>query len=370
MCSAASFESFSASLRAVFSGYSSGDRLEDDHFNRLGLELFRLQFEHNQCYRRLCEAQGKIPGSVIRWSDIPAMPTSAFKEWEITCLEGSERGHWFCSSGTTAQRPSRHFHNSASLSLYEESLWPPFQRALLPESAAFGKRLRWLILTPRTEEAPHSSLVHMFESVRAKVSPGQWGFYSHPGATGDWELDTEAVLKALTEAQHCEQPVLVLGTAFLFVRLLDEMRRRNLRLALPIASRALETGGYKGKTRAVPKHELHAEMSRQLGLEPESIISEYGMAELSSQAYDHIAGVAGERALHFPPWARALVVSPETGLPVSDGEIGLIRIFDLANAYSALAIQTEDLGRRCGEGFELLGRAEQAEPRGCSLLAA
>jgi hypothetical protein len=105
------------------------------------------------------------------------------------------------------------------------------------------------------------------------------------------------------------------------------------------------------------------------------------MSELSSQGYDmgsaarpqvsdepsHIT--PARRVFHFPPWARAQIISPETGLEVSEGETGLIRVFDLANVFSVMAIQTEDLGIRCGGGFELIGRAEFAEPRGCSLMA-
>jgi hypothetical protein len=95
------------------------------------------------------------------------------------------------------------------------------------------------------------------------------------------------------------------------------------------------------------------------------------MSELSSQAYDReiVSGKEPMRAFRFPPWARAQIISPETGKEVPEGETGLIRIFDLANVRSVMAIQTEDLGVRRGDGFELLGRAQTAEPRGCSLLA-
>jgi hypothetical protein len=95
------------------------------------------------------------------------------------------------------------------------------------------------------------------------------------------------------------------------------------------------------------------------------------MSELSSQAYDAIAGNVqpGPRTFHFPPWARAQIINPETGRAAADGETGLIRIFDLANVYSVMAVQTEDLGVRRGDGFELLGRAVLAETRGCSLMS-
>ena len=158
-----------------------------------------------------------------------------------------------------------------------------------------------------------------------------------------------------------------MGTAFNFVHLLDEMAARGRSIQLPPGSQALETGGYKGRARQMPKSELHSLITTCLGIQPDRIVSEYGMSELSSQAYDR--AVPSSRLFHFPPWARAQVISPENGCEVREGETGLLRIFDLANVRSVLAIQTEDLAIRRAGGFELLGRAPNAEARGCSLMA-
>jgi hypothetical protein len=135
----------------------------------------------------------------------------------------------------------------------------------------------------------------------------------------------------------------------------------------------METGGYKNRSRVLPKAELHALITEWLGVPRKNIICEYGMSELSSQAYDSAASVeTGKpdilRYFQFPPWARVQIISPETGREVADGETGLIRIFDLANVFSVAAIQTEDLAVRHGDGFDLIGRAQLAEPRGCSLM--
>jgi hypothetical protein len=146
----------------------------------------------------------------------------------------------------------------------------------------------------------------------------------------------------------------------------------------------METGGYKNRSRSLPKMELHALITERLGVPPENIVCEYGMSELSSQAYTVTSDewqVTGEAAsschlspvtchFRFPPWARVQLISPETGHEVADGETGLIRIFDLANVFSVIAVQTEDLGIRRGDGFEVIGRAQMAEPRGCSLMSA
>jgi len=168
----------------------------------------------------------------------------------------------------------------------------------------------------------------------------------------------------------------ILGTAFSFVHLLDYLASKDLVFNLPEGSLVMETGGYKNRSRTLPKAELHALITERLGVLPENIVCEYGMSELSSQGYDTATQNSKlktqnlERQFHFPPWARVQIISPETGREVADGETGLIRIFDLANVFSVAAIQTEDLGVQRGDGFELIGRAQLAEPRGCSLTAA
>jgi len=286
-------------------------------------------------------------------------------------------------------------------------------------------RPRMLFLTPPPEVAPHSSLVHMFETVRrefggplsmnrtpiaAGLSPlhlpgGEIGadsrrllqfkettcqsvgeslspFTGKPKDAGAWDLDFEATIAALHEGAEAGQPLVVLGTAFSLVHLRDHLTGRNERLSLPPGSRVMETGGYKGRARVVAKAELHALITERLGVPASHIVCEYGMSELSSQAYEtevsssafrvpssRGAASGATRLFRFPPWVRAQIISPESGREVAEGETGLIRVFDLANVWSVMAIQTEDLGVRRGDGFELIGRGGQAEARGCSLMA-
>jgi hypothetical protein len=217
----------------------------------------------------------------------------------------------------------------------------------------------------------------MFETVRREVGAPESVFVGRTAADGSWTLDFDATLAALDHNAKLEtqNSKLLLGTAFSFVHLLDFLRERNRSFQLPAGSRAMETGGYKGRSRSMPKLELHALINHRLGIPPAHIVCEYGMSELSSQAYDgkgqrsEVRGQNSARGFHFPPWARVQIISPETGREAAEGETGLLRVFDLANVYSVMAIQTEDLGVRRGDGFELIGRAERAEPRGCSLNA-
>lgn len=337
----------------------------DIEFNGMALMLFTLQFDHNRAYRRFCESRNITPANVSRWKQIPAVPTAAFKEWELTSLPADQRTHVFHSSGTTGQTPSRHFHSAESLAIYQASLLPWFRFHVTPQ-----KHLA--ILTPPPADAPNSSLVHMFETIRRDFGAPENSFLGTLAEDRAWMLNFEATQTALERSVHAAHPILILGTAFSFVHLLDRLAEKHLRLKLPVGSRVMETGGYKNRSRVLPKPELHALITEHLGIPASNILCEYGMSELSSQAYDvgdiHSSSVI--RHFHFPPWARAQIISPETGREVREGETGLLRIFDLANVYSAMAIQTEDLAVRRGDGFELIGRAEQAEPRGCSLMTA
>ncbi len=396
-------------------GGSCNSPLRD--FNRLALELFTLQFKHNAACRKICKVRNLTPGVVDHWTQIPAVPTAAFKELELTCLAPGERTVVFHSSGTTEQKPSRHFHSPESLKLYEASLLPWFLENVLPDLRFTNDDLRLVCLTPPPAQAPYSSLVHMFETVRQKPGgasvPTGRTFFGDIAADGSWTLNFSAVVEAFSPRRQTPdaRPQLLLGTAFSFVHLLDYLAENNLRFDLPAGSRVMETGGYKNRSRSMPKTELHQLITERLGVPPSHIICEYGMSELSSQAYDtelerrsptrrdavgvqalacsdgtltqasprrerelqHAVPEAGApsdtRHFHFPPWARVKIISPETGNEVADGETGLIRVFDLANVYSVMAIQTEDLGIRRGNGFELIGRAQLAEPRGCSLMA-
>lgn len=339
----------------------------DIEFNGLALMLFTLQFGHNPAYRKLCERRNISPDSVTHWTQIPAVPTSAFKEFEFSCLPADERTRVFHSSGTTAQKPSRHFHNAESLAVYEASLLAWFRRYVRPE-----KNL--VILTPPPLRAPNSSLVHMFETIRRDFAATEESFLGILENDGSWALDLERVTERLKRTCANAERVVMLGTAFSFVHLLDYLGRNDLRMKLPRDSVVMETGGYKNRSRALPKNELHALIAERLGVPSDQILCEYGMSELSSQAYQESCGEGRGRSIavsgfHFSPWARAQVVSPETGGEVKEGDTGLLRIFDLANVFSAMAIQTEDLAVRRGSGFELLGRAEMAEPRGCSMMA-
>ena len=295
------------------------------------------------------------------------MPAALFKEFELTVLGEGERLQVFYSSGTTEQKRSRHYHSQQSIGLYEASLLSWF-RVQIP----VDDRMRIVSLTPAAGGAPNSSLVHMFDCV-GQLSGGT-KFCGFLDADNAWSVDFGEVVDVLGDAVEGTRPVLLMGTAFSFVHLLDWMKSERKEIRLPNGSKLLETGGYKGRSREVPKLDLYKGMQFRFGVPDKNIVCEYGMSELSSQAYDtsRVTDKTGVvlRCFRFPPWARAMVISPETGKEVAEGEIGLLRIYDLANVYSVMAVQTEDLAVKRDDAFELIGRMPRSEPRGCSLMPA
>jgi hypothetical protein len=342
---------FSSQLQSFIRQSLAADRGSmDEEFNRLALALFATQYDAVSIYRQFCQRRSVRPEAIHHWSQIPALPAGAFKEFEVSSIPAPDRTAVFYSSGTTGQKPSRHFHHAQSLAIYEASLLPWFVRNFHPI-----REMNLVFLTPK--DVPGSSLVYMFKTLQRTCGGADSIFSGRMNADASWSLDLEATLAAL----EAKRPLGLLGTAFSFVHLIDRLEAVGTRIALPKGSRVMETGGYKGRSRVVPKRGLREMIGKFLGVNEADIVTEYGMSELSSQAY------ASGGVLQFPPWARGQVVSAETGQEAGDGETGLLRVFDLANIWSVMAVQTEDLAARRENGFELLGRVPASEPRGCSL---
>jgi hypothetical protein len=310
-------------------------------FLRKGEGFFEdLILELHAAQRSLCPSYGAFCASRAYpsdWREIPAIPLDAFRQTAIRSFPAEETVCIFHTSGTTGEgHGEHHFH---TLDLYHAAALGGWRRAGLPENVVF-------CLVPLPAEATHSSLSRM----AGWLAPGGNFFL------GDW--DGLSVRLARQEGK-----TVLFGTALAFLDLFTSLGDRTL--ALPPGSLAVETGGYKGTSRILPKTELYTLFLAKLGLAPESIWNEYGMTELSSQFYSRGLGQPHRGA----PWVRALVIDPETGRECADGGTGVLRIFDLANTGSCCALQTRDLAIRRGGDFELIGRDPAALPRGCSRAA-
>jgi hypothetical protein len=325
---------------------------DEAKWDRLSRELFAWQFARVPAYRRLCEARAIAPETLASWHDIPAVPQQLFKETLLYAHGSESPGAIYVTSGTTTGQPGR-----------QHLLNTDIYRAVSIEGARrtglFARIEHIHFLTPSPTEASYSSLSAMFGFWRKAHGIRRGEFWMQ-----DQRIDFGRLRKTLDAQIKAGRPIGIAGTAFSFVHLLDAWTDLP-RLRLPRGSWLLETGGFKGRSREVSKGELYAQLARAFSVRDTAIYNEYGMSELSSQAYTH--GVVGLH--HVPAWARVLVCDPGTGREVRVGQPGLVRWIDLANVDSVLAVQTLDLAERATNGFRLMGRLPRTEPRGCSLSA-
>lgn len=328
--------------------HNTGEPLADRDFNDLALRLFDYQLRFNEPYRRYCERLGAA--SPATWEQIPGVPAAAFKEAALTTFDPATAALVFETSGTTLGTPGRHYMQTTAL--YDAALLAGFDRFALGD----GARLRYFNLVPNPQERPHSSLGYMMARVSALRGDGKTGWYLR----GD-DLLFDELIANIGDVIKQGRPVCIAATALALVFLLDAMESLGLKSKLPLGSRVMETGGFKGRTQTIERSELYARLCDAFGVSVEAIVSEYGMCELSSQYY-----ARGGGAYAGPPWLRVRVVGPERStLPA--GAVGSLLHVDLANRASCIAIQTEDLGMMTGDGLTLIGRDADAPPRGCSL---
>lgn len=338
--------------------------LDEGVFERLALAVFEYQLSLNMPYGRFCDRRKISPGSVAHWDDIPAVPTAAFKEAALVCGDPTTAEIVFRTSGTSQGRERRGSHYINDLALYGAAALPNFRAHLLPD----GTPMRMLVLGPTLDMAPDSSLTWMLDRVCR-----EFGTKDSAHFLGKDGLRFDALIWELGESESAERPIMILGTAAALAHLLDELDERDRRFQLPIGSRVMETGGFKGARREIPRDEFYALLTQRLGLSELYCVAEYGMTEMCSQFYDNVLcerALGCNPALRYkvvPPWVRTQVVDAELLEPLSAGKVGLLRHFDLANLDSVMAIQTDDLGIASSEGFEILGRASGAELRGCSI---
>jgi hypothetical protein len=316
--------------------------IKDNHtFEHVALQVFRFQYHSNAIYKSYCDVLKKTPDYVDAIADIPFLPISFFKTHNVTSSSYSMIPLVFESSGTTGQQPSRHAVPDAAI----------YQRSFRQAFALFyGPVQDYCILglLPSYLERQHSSLVYMVADLVQESRHPDSGFYLY---------DFDRLAETLERLEKKEQKTLLIGVTF---ALLDFAEKHSLPLKHTIL---METGGMKGRKQELLREEVHAVLKKSFSVP--AIHSEYGMTELLSQAYARRDG-----RFCAPPWMRVLIREEDD--PLSAGQqsgSGGISIIDLANIWSCAFIATEDVGKKHGDGsFEVLGRLDTAEIRGCSLL--
>jgi hypothetical protein len=321
--------------RSLFQISSPGD------FNALALEIFHFQYEMNPVYREFTNLLNIDAATIRDFHQVPFIPVSLFKDHKIISGEENIYQKVFTSSGTTGIVPSAHFVRE--LKLYEESFAGSF-RHFYGDPAHY----RFLALLPGYLERQGSSLVYMLDHFVHLTEHNGSGFFLH---------DLNSLRDKLQNPPPGPIRTLLFGASY---ALLDFSEQFPMDLEGVIV---METGGMKGRKKEMVREELHVTLCRRFNVN--AIHSEYGMTELLSQAYS-----PGNGKFRTPPWMKVII--RETNDPLQllpPGKTGGINIIDLANIYSCSFIATQDLGRMDEDGsFEILGRFDDSDTRGCNLL--
>jgi phenylacetate-coenzyme A ligase PaaK-like adenylate-forming protein len=312
----------------------------DEAFDALAVEVFKFQFENNAVYRSFCDLLYKHPSDVKTIEEIPFLPIQFFKSHRV--LSSKDKVSLiFSSSGTTGAQASKHY--ITDLSYYKESFLKGFEHfyGAVSDYAV-------LALLPSYLERKGSSLIYMANDFIMRSGCPESGFYLD---------DLDGLAKTLLHLESKEQKTLLIGVSF---ALLDLIEKHQFKLKHTIV---METGGMKGRRKELIRKDLHEQLKNGFGLS--QIHSEYGMTELLSQAYsmDNIG-------FQTPPWMKILIRDTEDALSILNrNRTGGINVIDLANVNSCSFIATQDLGKLNEfEGFEVLGRFDNSEVRGCNLM--
>jgi phenylacetate-coenzyme A ligase PaaK-like adenylate-forming protein len=310
-------------------------------FEVLALEIFRYQAEDNEVYSQFIKGLGIDPFSVSNTFDIPFLPIEFFRNHKV--ITGDREAETvFESSGTTGMSTSRHFVSDTGI--YEESFLKTFRLFYGdPEEFFFAA------LLPSYFERGNSSLVYMADRLIRMSAVSGSSFYLD---------DHKKLINELSRVQKEGKKAMLLGVSF---ALLDLAEKFSPDLSSLIVA---ETGGMKGRKKEMTRAELHSVLKEKFSIG--TVHSEYGMTELLSQAWSK-----GEGIFHCPPWMKILLREINDPLSVSDetGITGGINIIDLANINSCSFIAAGDLGKLLpGGGFEVLGRFDNSDIRGCNLL--
>lgn len=308
----------------------------------------------------IAEAQGRRVQGRPGLDSVVPVPEAAFKTTTVACFDPDEAQAEFLTSGTTTGSPGRHLVRD--LSMYRRSAMRGFERFVLyPPAPA-----RVITLIPPAEARPTSSLSHMVSFVLAAA----WPEPPVVARAGD-AIALDPVLVALREATARSTPVVLLGTSLDFLALIEALSdSAGARFRLPAGSRAMHTGGEKASGRELARDALWSALRDLLGIPEEDVVEEFGMTELTSQAYDSPRVTPGPRRFVPVPWMRTRVLDPATMADVPEGQSGLLCHYDLANVHTAVAVLSGDLAARVRDGFFGVHRAPGATARGCSSEAA
>ncbi len=309
-------------------------------FNALAIKIFNFQYHHNQTYRKYLDLLKINISEILHYQDIPCMPIDFFKNHKIMSMNFTPELE-FHSSKTTGAKASVHYVKDTKL--YKASLTKGF-RLFLGDAASYAI----FALLPSYLERKNASLVHMVKILMEENPNQDGGFYLHNHAQ---------LIKDICEAQKKGRKIILWGVSF---ALLDLAEAHAAEIQ---GIRIIETGGMKGNRQEITRESLHKTLIEAFS--PSTIDSEYGMTELLSQAWS-----LNGNPFNSPPWMKIFIRDMhDPRAYLKHGKSGLINVIDLANIHTCAFIETQDIGMQSGNGFEVLGRMDNSEIRGCNLMA-
>jgi len=314
-------------------------------FRKSCLEVFRYQYENVPVYHKFVDFLNVNPENIREIEEIPFLPIEMFKTQNISDQK-TLPSLFFESSGTTQMQRSKHWISDENI--YQKSLYKSFQQFIgKPEDFVF------LGLLPSYLERKNSSLVYMVDYLMSVSQHPENGYFLY---------NHEDLLKQIQQLEIQEKKYIIFGVSFALLDFLETIKKLNLQDWSLKNGIIIETGGMKGRKKEITKDELLSEL--QAGFGTPKIFSEYSMTELLSQAYS-----LGNNEYLTPPWMRILIRSVEDPFTyINPGKTGAINIIDLANWHSCAFIATKDLGKIHEDKFQVLGRMDHSDIRGCSLL--
>ena len=366
------FNSPNATLESIYQEVSAfanegSDLFDDRRFNELALRIFRFQYDNNEPYRKYCQKKGVDPDGIDDWEEICAVPTEAFKQLTLSCFPPKDAAKVFMTGGTTdPQRRGKIYIHPLQLKFIQMANTLICKEYVFPDV----DKLKLLMLMPSPEMIP---TMYMLYGVKVTIdylgTPESRFLISQEG------FDVQGLIAELRQAESSGEPVGIIGpTSAGFGKFFDYCRNVNLKFKLPPGSRVMDAGGYKtGNFRIITKDEFMEMKSEILDVPDKYAINVLGMTEVVNLFFDNglrnsLKGITTERYKSNYPWTRTVAVDPETLQRLPKGKTGLLRFYDLMNIGTVMAIQTDDLGYETANGFEIIGRAQGAEKKGCSLV--
>jgi len=351
----------------IKTGGALGGKELSDKFNKLAIQLFKIQFKAIESYARYCAKKGVTPDCVNDYLQIPPIPVSAFKSDDIFIYPDDDIYITFKTSGTSGANRGRAYFSKSGAELTSLAIVENAKKFMFPDKID----THFLLIAPSPKAAPELTMAFGITEVMNNV--GTLGGRHYIGPAG---LNIDEFLNDIKNYESKGEPVSIIAPSFALVVILDKLTEKGVKFKMAPGSRVLDAGGFKGRSREISRPDMLRSIEECFAIPPQYCINALGMSELGTQYYDdnlknYIAGINAPTAKRNPHWAKTLVMKLDGDMNYLAPQISSIKgalvHFDLSNFDRALAILTDDLGCYKEDGFEVCGRIKEGDLKGCSL---